>query len=282
MKKILLLITIGIFLFISCDIIEKPYIPVDGETTVQVDFPALDPNTVYRKILFEEYTGHRCTNCPNGHDRVTAFLVTYGDTLIPIGIHAGSLAAINEEYPYDFTNPISVQLYNDFTIPFVPIAIVNRLKYNPNSWGSPLSQWQNHINMVDRTKKYAAIQMINEFDVNERVLTANAKVTILEDIADPVQLCFVIIENDIVQPQLRDGIRIPAYNHTHVLRGSLNGNYGARLTLDGSVENNVAYEKAYKISFDNKDWNEDNCYVVAYLINMETKEILQVEHLKVK
>lgn len=281
MKKILL-ICVTVFLFISCDTIEKPYFPSDNETLVQVDFPALDLNNVYRKIFFEEYTGHRCTNCPNGHDRVTALLLTYGDTLIPIGIHAGALAATTEEYPYDFTTSIGVQLFNDFTIAMVPIAIVNRIKYNANSWGSPLSQWQNHINMVDRTKNYAAIQMINQFDPSSRTLIANAKVTILENITDPVQLCFVIVENGIIQPQLRDGVRIPEYNHTHVLRGSLNGNYGARLTLDGFVEKNHSYEKAYKTSFTEKDWNEDNCYVVAYLINMETKEILQVEQLNVK
>jgi hypothetical protein len=279
--KNILLITIGVFLFISCDVIEKPFINIEEDLT-PVEFPALDPDTVYRKLLFEEYTGHRCTNCPNAHDRVAALLITYGDTLIPIGIHAGSLAATNAEYPYDFTNPISVQLFNDFSIPFVPIAIVNRIKFSQNSWGSPLSSWQNHIDMVDRTKKYAAIQMINEFDNQTRELTAHAKVTILDQITDIVQLCFVIIEDDIVKPQLRDGIRIPEYNHKHVLRGSLNGNYGAQLTLDGIVEKDSAYQKAYKISFENKDWNEDNCYVVVYLINMETKEILQVEHLKVK
>lgn len=281
MKKILLLITISVSLFISCDIIEKPFIEIE-ENLTPIEFPELNPDTVFRKILLEEYTGHRCTNCPNAHDRVAQLLEAYGDTLIPIGIHAGSLAATNAEYPYDFTNPISIQLYNDFSIPFVPIAIVNRIKFSQNSWGSPLASWQNHINMVDRTKKYAAIQLINEFNVQQRELTAHAKVTILDQITDRVQLCLVIIENDIVKPQLRDGIRIPEYNHKHVLRGSLNGNYGAQLTLDGIVEKDSAYQKAYKISYVNKDWNEDHCYVVAYLINMETKEVLQVEHLKVK
>lgn len=271
----------GVFFFISCDIIEKPFIEIE-ENLTPIEFPGLNPDTVFRKILLEEYTGHRCTNCPNAHDRVAQLLEAYGDTLIPIGIHAGSLAATNAEYPYDFTNPISIQLYNDFSIPFVPIAIVNRIRFSASSWGSPLASWQNHINMVDRTKKYAAIQLINEFNVQQRELTAHAKVTILDQITDRVQLCLVIIENDIVKPQLRDGIRIPEYNHKHVLRGSLNGNYGVQLTLDGIVEKDSAYQKAYKISYVNKDWNEDHCYVVAYLINMETKEVLQVEHLKVK
>lgn len=277
MKK-LIVFSLTVFLLISCDVIERPYIPSDNETLVQVDFPALNPNNVYRKILLEEYTGHRCTNCPGGHDRVTELLVTYGDTLIPIGIHAGSLAATNEEYPYNFTTPIGVQLYTDFNVLFVPSAIINR----GTSSVFPINQWQNQINNVDRSKKHAAIQMINEFNPSNRVLTANAKVTILENIVDPIQLCFVIIENDIIKPQLNAGIRIPEYNHKHVLRGALNGNYGARLTLDGLVQKDQSYEKAYRLSFVERDWNEDNCYVIAYLINMETNEIIQVEQLKVK
>ena len=282
MKKIFA-ICLGLFLFYSCDIIDKPYLPIDGETSVQVEFPALDPNSVYRKILFEEYTGHRCTNCPAGHARLATLLETYGDTLVPIGIHAGSLAAINEEYPYDFTTPIGVQLFTDFNIPSVPIAIVNRIKNtNYNTFYSPVSQWQNHINMVNRNEIFAGIQMINEFDETNRTLTANAKVTILKDIPDQVQLCIVIIEDDIIAPQLNNGVRIPEYVHKHVLRGSLNGNYGSRITFDGFVLKDHSYEKAYKISFNGKDWDENNCYVVAYLINMETKEILQAEHLKVK
>ncbi len=281
MKKLFILV-LGILLFNACDVIDKPYLPTDGETTVQVEFPALDPTTVYRKILFEEYTGHKCTNCPNGHARLATLLTTYGDTLVPVGIHAGSLAVTDLDYPYDFNTPIGSQLYLDFAIPSVPIAIVNRIKFNSTIWGSPVSQWQSHINLVDRTKIYAGIQLINEFDNTDRVLTANAKVTILDEIADQVQLCIVVIEDDIISPQLNNGVRIEDYVHKHVLRGSLNGNYGSRLTLDGYVEKDHSYEKAYKISFNTKDWDENNCYVVAYLINMETKEILQAEHLKVK
>jgi hypothetical protein len=281
MKKIVLWV-MGVLFLTSCDIIEKPYIINEGETTVQVEFPTLDPASVYRKILFEEYTGHRCTNCPAGHERLHTLLTTYGDTLVPVGIHAGSLAATSEEYPYDFNTPIGTQLFTDFNIPSVPLAIVNRIKYIPSSWGSPMSQWQNHINLVDRTKIYAGIQLINEFDVSTRTLTANAKVTILDDISDPVQLCMVIIEDNIIAPQLNNGVRIAEYNHNHVLRGSLNGNYGTRLTLNGLVTKDQSYEKAYKITFNDKDWNEDACFVVAYLINMETKEILQAEYIEVK
>ena len=105
---------------------------------------------------------------------------------------------------------------------------------------------------------------------------------ILKDIPDQVQLCIVIIEDDIIKPQLNNGVRIPEYVHKHVLRGSLNGNYGSRITFDGLVQKDHSYAKAYKINFNDKDWDENNCYVVAYLINMETKEILQAEHLKVK
>ena len=94
MKKINLIVTLAILLcaFVSCDKIEGPYITPDESVETNVEFPDIDPNNVFRKVLIEEYTGHRCTNCPDGHRELASLHERYGDTLVAIGIHAGTFA----------------------------------------------------------------------------------------------------------------------------------------------------------------------------------------------
>lgn len=289
MKKIQIIsfiFILGIFFF-ACDEIEKPYLPIvgdneeEGEVTVTVTFPELTPANLYRKVLVEEYTGHKCTNCPTGHAKLDEMFGLYGDTIVAIGVHAGPLASTDEEYPYNFVTPQGTQLFNDFNIPQIPLAIMSRVRYNANSWGSPINKWIDHFNMVDRSKNSAAIQLINEYNPTAQTITTYAKVTILEEIVNKVQFCVVVTENGIVKPQLNAGVIVPDYTHNHVLRGSLNGNYGVPLTSNGLVVNGETYLKGYRVSLRNRDWVASNCSIVAYLIDMETKEIIQATEAKV-
>lgn len=284
MKKIQIIsfiFILGIFFF-ACDEIEKPYLPTDGEIPVTVTFPELTPDNLYRKVLIEEYTGHKCTNCPTGHAKLDEMFGLYGDTIVAIGVHAGPLAATDEQFPYNFVTPQGVQLFNDFNIPQIPLAIMSRVRYNANSWGSPINKWVDHFNKVDRSTNYAAIQLINEYNAATQTITTFAKVSILEEIAHRVQFCVVVTENGIVKPQLNNGVIVPNYTHNHVLRGTLNGNYGVRLTNDGLVAKGDTYLKGYQVSLRDKDWVASNCSIVAYLIDMETKEIIQATEVKVQ
>jgi len=108
MKKTIIIILICTLLF-SCDKIDGPFAEISNELEVTAEFPSLDLSTVYRKILFEEYTGHLCTNCPTGHQKLEELIEIYGDTLIPICIHAGDFAKPTNELPEDFRTNAGTQ-----------------------------------------------------------------------------------------------------------------------------------------------------------------------------
>ena len=94
MKKIFVsIIVLTAILFFSCDRIEGPYMVPSENEPVTVTFPDLDVNSVYRKVLIEEFTGHRCMNCPTGHQKLEELHERFGDTLVAVGMHVGSLAA---------------------------------------------------------------------------------------------------------------------------------------------------------------------------------------------
>ena len=281
MKKIFVFITLlSAILFFSCDRIEGPYLVPSENEEITVTFPELDVNSVYRKVLIEEYTGHHCSNCPGGHQKLEELHERFGDTLVAVGIHAGALAAPNaaEGYPYDFRTEVGDELKQEFSIDGIPAAIINRYP-EPGGWG--IARWLSKINAVDRSKPLAAIQLINEYNAQTGMLKANAQVTLLEPCPNQLRLAFYLIEDGIVKPQLNGTEYIENYVHNHVLRASLNGTYGTLLNTNGYLETGKGYTLAHKINMSGHDWNPANCTVVAILYDRTAGEVLQVEVQKV-
>lgn len=279
MKKIALLIITVALTFVGCDVIEGPYMNLSEREDVTVVFPDLKPDEVYRKVLMEEYTGHRCSNCPAAHQVLDQLHSVYGDTLVIVGIHATSLASTNLDYPYDFRTGVGDQLANDFGINAIPAAVFNRENDHPGGLGK--DEWMGKLRELDRSSVPAAIQLINEYSASAASLKVNAKVTMLEEYEHPLYLSLFLIEDGIVQPQLSGMTMIPEYTHNHVLRAALNGTYGAYLTTDGLLEKDNAYTYGSSISFLEHDWNAANCTVVAFLYDRTNGKVLQVETLPV-
>lgn len=275
--------TIALFglacLFSKCDKIEGPYYEIMNNEDVTVVFPDLDPSNVYRKMLIEEFTGHRCTNCPQGHQTLESLHQQYGDTLITVGIHFGSLAKpLGETFSYDFRTEVGNAIGEEYGIDAIPKAIVNQ-SYKEGGWSR--DQWATVLKEVDRSKVYAAIQLINEYDEENMTLKVNAKVTMLDEVPNPVKLAFYLVEDGIVKPQKDGNQDVLDYVHNHVLRASLNGTHG--VDLNGGSPIQIYDYDVYAVSIDmsETDWVPENCYVVAVLSDKSNMEVLQVEKLDV-
>jgi len=280
MKKISLIVcalVIGCCLLAGCDKMEgESFYEIINNEDVTVDFPDVDPSSVYRKMLVEEFTGHRCTNCPQGHQILESLHQRYGDTLVAVGIHYGVLAKPNgTTFSYDFRTDDGNQIGDAYNIDAIPAAIVNR---NMKEGGWNREQWATVVNEVDRSKAYAAVQIINEYDAETMALKANVKVTMLSDYANPLRLIVYMVEDGIVKPQKDGSEDILDYVHNHVLRDVLTDPFGFPLR-SGAANWTAGTSETYGVTvlMANTDWNGQNCYVVAALYDDVNKEVLQVE-----
>ena len=272
MKNTIYTFIISLFLFSACDKIEMPYAQEDT-SFFEDNFPPLNYSSVYRKILIEEYTGHRCTNCPAGHIKLVELSALFGDTLVPICIHATELAKpVGSLYSYDFRTSEGTELSNDFGINPIPAAVVNRTKFSGNNWALVGEEkWYNVIKNANR-HVYAGIQIMTEEEAS-RVLKINTKTTMLETYNSPLQVSIFLIEDNIIKPQLNGTEPDTLYQHNHVFRTSLNGTYGTKINL----AKDSAFLKGYYLDFKGKDWNIKNVSVVVILHDPATREVLQVE-----
>ena len=269
----------GCSLFFGCDKIEGPYYEVLNDEEVTVDFPDIDPSTVYRKMLIEEFTGHRCTNCPAGHQILDNLHQQYGDTLVAVGIHFGTLAKpVGSTFSYDFRTDAGTEIGNYYNIDAIPAAIVNR---NDKTGGWPREQWGSVLRDVDRSKVMAALQIINEVDEN-MTLKANVKVTMLENYENPLRIVIFVLEDGIVKPQKDGSEDVLEYTHNHVLRAALTAPFGDPLYNSlGNWSAGDTETYAASITMGETDWIPENCYVVAFLYDDINQDVIQVETAKV-
>jgi len=282
MRKITIKISVVLFVifaFCGCDKVNKPY-RVAGEKETKCDtpsFPALD--NVMQKYLLEDYTGHTCTNCPRAHKIASELMEQMGDSLVVIAIHAGDNARPEEasgdcSFSTDYRTDAGNAYAKEFNITAYPNGMINRMFFNGRQTVS-YSNWKNTLNTIPRKLPAVAIQIIAE-ENNENTCIF-VKTSLLSDVSETLRLCVFVTENGIISPQ-KDATKIVCdYEHHHVLRASIAPIWGDNLDISAKGESLI---KGYSVDFRDKVWKKENCYIVAFVYNLDTKEILQVEEIR--
>ena len=241
--------------------------------------------TVTQKIYVEEFTGHYCTYCPAGA-RELKVIMDKDPAVVATAIHCTSLANPRGGiYANNYKTPMGDLICADFNIAGLPKATINRVKSGAE-WGIGRTQWGNTIANVDRSNVRAGIQLECTVDETKQEIEAKVGVTIIKELPNPVQICLILQEDSIISGQLDAGTPIENYVHMHMLRAGFNGNYGTRLTPNGMLLAQHKYSTTFKLAYGNAFPYSNipivikNCSVVAYLIDMETKEVLQVEYVQ--
>lgn len=281
MKKLSSIIATAflMFGFASCDVIEEPY---KKDNNGGGEEP--NPEVVVKHVLLEDYTGVNCPNCPNAGQIALDIQEQYNHQVIVLGVHAG-LAEMNVLPPtiptfIDFRTPEGTEWYTHFGFDTNPIGTINR-KSNGTTYGYGWGDWSETVANV--LQEEAMLEMSTEIEYNEatRNLKVDVKSEFLVEMPDTYSLTVCIMEDSIVAAQNQQGHGvIPDYVHRHVFRTTMNGAWGDDINAEP-----IAPEDEIVISYTttlNEAYNADQCYIIAYVSNSNTKEILQVIEKKIK
>jgi len=270
MKTILksALLIFSVIIWQACDKVSPPY-----KETVVIE-------TGTRKVLVEDYTGHKCGNCPRASKSLYDLKPIYGENLIIMAIHAGFFAQTNvPPFLYDFKTPEGTQLDTDFGISNAgnPNGMINRRLVN-SSYIIPSTAWASEINTVltDPSPVPLKISISNDYNSTSRELQTDVEMEFFTTLSGDYKLCVFMVEDSIVNWQKDYDVTpndVPDYIHREVLRGSMNGTYGNTIseTTEGAVSS-----KNYSYSLP-VEWNDTQVSIIAFLYDVATKEILQVE-----
>ncbi len=309
MKKSLILL-LGISLvFVACDKVDDPFegitdqsFQLDGDVEYIVDDvfgigdtselrafiddnewteDASPDNDNQRFIVLEEFTGHKCTFCPDGTREIVRLDQKFGAQLIPIGIHAGTFAIPEPGggvYSTDFRVPNGDgETYEStFNVAGYPSGIVSRIGSN----ASGLATWEPTINGIKDETPKAKLIMTGYYSSAVNAVRAQIEITWKEDLPEDYSLQVFLVEDNIVDYQLDNGVIKPDYLHRHVLRKVVNSTFGKSLEKAESGEE----VKIQYIFPSNLGWKPDDLEVVAFIFNGDPNsyEIIQANAVHVK
>ncbi len=305
MKKLIIFIFIAAFMA-SCDKIDNPnQKPPIVYNCISPLTQIVKTNTAtsnFRKVLLEDYTGHTCVNCPRAAESAENLITRYKDSIVVIANHVSTTFAAPKtlNYKEDFRNPASddwdkVENFG-MSNAGLPKGMVNRQKpfaQNHTAWASLVPGALNQLQSVK-------LDLVSNYDINSRYLTVKVKTTFKKAWINPVNLIVILTQDSIIGQQ-KDATPPPGsitdpidptirlnYQFDHIVIGSINGSWG-QLTKNSPSENdtltiqNSCYllNKCFTLTKD-VCVNDKKVSVVAFAYDITTKEVLQVEKLKIR
>lgn len=266
-------LTIGLFLFAGfatgCDNIDE------DNRYIKVEKPVIDNP---RTLLIMEFTGNSCLNCPTGASIVEQIKEEEEPgRVISVGLHpSGShftepvVSIHTPSHKQDFRCDAATALYDYYQPSGFPAAIFNGLK---SSMSGSTGDWIQRASEALTVPTAVNIAASCSYDIDSRNLTVDYSIDFLDDLNAKLNVTVWLVENKIMGTQtMPDGKLNFNYEHNHVLRASLNGNWGEELGTSFAAESTKRGSASMTLQ---EDWVADNCDVVVYVYREDNKEVEQ-------
>jgi len=297
MKTIKSILTILLIVAIAaCDKVEGPYkvspepTPID---TANNNNNNSDTNYVFdatRRVLVEDYTGHECGNCPEAAEKLHELMTIYGDKVVPMAVHAGFFAeTASAPFALDLRSTEGTSLDAAFgnSIAGNPNGMIGRKGY-PSTHILNLNSWNSVLSSIVSAAPNAVLAIKNKYNVATTTVETKVYTKFKTNLLGNYKLCIYLLEDSIIGAQ-KDYRLAPAstvildYRFDHVLRGSFNTAFGETIATDPQASEILVYRKSYTLNLTGKLLGINNpCYVMAYLYNDVTKEVIQASIQKIK
>lgn len=294
-KNLVALLILTGFYFCSCDIEEAPYKYIGGLGKISTDLTRTDTvkSGSLQNVLIEDFTGWNCGNCPAASDVAHVLKEQYGERVIPVKIHTTIQfsAPDNIHESRDFRNKVGEEIFNFFKGNSLPNGMINRKMVNT-------SQIVYHTAWSGLAKSALEQNPSMDIKLHSRVSDNNGKASMnvqvqlnyLKDGSLEDKLVLFYVEDSVkgVQKDYRkDDPLVDPYYHMEMLRGAVTGPWGESVSLFASEKKNEIPKSGQKIAIDysqdlNPDWNPDHLYLVAFVYNEKSKEVIQVTKRKLK
>lgn len=278
---ILFLFVAAAFVFSTCDYVRyqpAPKIPFTFKTGV-----------VYRKVLVEDYTGHKCGNCPRAAEKLSAMEANPFDgfQIVPIAVHAGQYAAVNPYagFPTNFqtTAGTAWDAVSGFGISAAgnPNGLLNRADYGKGNFIKAYTSWPSIASSMDTMVASFQLTITNLYDTSSKKLTSTVTAKAMKALSGIYNITVVLTEDSIIAEQEDYNLTVtpqvnPNYVFNHVLRGAISSTWGDQI-FNGNINNGQTVSKTYFNYIIPASYKIKNCHVVAFISDAGTSSPTQYE-----
>ena len=287
-NKIVVILFIFLSGIYSCDIVSDPFDHTtpdnNGDLCPDDSFPVIN---AHRVVLVEDYTGHRCTACPQAAIAATKLEQTFGDSVIIMALHANFFATVHTpDYPENFKTPAGDAYDTQFGFASWPNGLVNRKDYPNNTHIKSYGSWAAEVSQLLKTPLEAELQLKGHYNNTDSSICISTQTKFLTTAlpAGTYKLCLLLTQDSIIAPQLDGTARIPDYVHMHMLRDNITPVWGDTLITGSITPTPVIKKYQYKIkaNYNGIACKEKDCRIIAFVYDNATYRILQAQELKIK
>jgi len=248
------------------------------------EFEAPDSNRV---LLVEEFTGASCPGCPAGAEAAEELLQKFPGNIVVIAVHSDFQGSPAKSGDLDLrtqeANDIETLLGGWFA---KPEASINRKQFSgePNIRLSGLpARWDGFVQSELESFSPVELSIASNYNDATRELEATISAVSNEIMSGSYEINVLITESDIITAQKNVTTTIEKYKQKHVLRTALTdidgsawfANLGANLTRERTFNFTLPDEEAMGW------WVPENCYVVAFITDASTGEVVQAAEVHV-
>ena len=310
--SVLVFFVLGLFLVnvtSSCDKVKNPYprqfVDIDTtllagmtlkeyKNTLWIDF---SPNlNVTRNVLIEDFTGHKCVNCPNAAKAARLIESSNKNRVFIASIHSGPNGTTGFQstsgtaFSHDFTNPQGLEiskLITDGGFVGNPSGTVSRTSHGGQIFQN-YTTWENYTSTIlTENNLKMNLSAITNYFPSTRGLFLHTEIDLKTAITEDLYQVVYLIEDSLIAPQFTPADWPVAnldmnYVHHDIHRGCLDGlAAGRKLTVDFKKDKDgkaIPGDKYYlNYSYKLPDvYNPSNMHLLIFVYNSITKEVYQV------
>ena len=226
------------------------------------------PTFFPRKFLLEHFTSANCNQCPMGMKYIVEYLDRQTTPYIWVSHHA---VYGTDEYTIPASNTIAM---NYLGMNRVPSVVFNRSKQDGLF---VIGAWDiENLVVEDDTVAEASVMIEHQYDAATRRLDITVSGQVANPDRDAYLLSILIKENRLVGEQEDaycswKSAKWQEYMHPRVVRDMVTATFGDTVKVE-----NQAY--SYSTSYiTDKEWEAENCCVVAYLTPLEKSPVINAE-----
>ena len=195
-----------------------------------------------KNVLLEEFTGIHCTFCPDGHVLAQDLYNNNPGDVVLVNIHVGSYASPYPGEP-DFRTNFGSAIDAQSQVAGYPAGTINRHQFTMTQGGGTAmgrSDWVTAANIMLPQPTPVNVGIQSNVDIATSTLNVTVEVYYTDQTVLNNYLNVFVLQNNVPGPQVgassfNPGAIIPGpwnptYNHNHMLRHSLTGQWGEEIT----------------------------------------------------
>ena len=218
-----------------------------------------------RNVVLEEYTGINCQYCPDGHALSQALSDANPNRVVLVNVHQGSYSIPTGGQP-DYRTIFGDPLASQAAINGYPAGTVNRHLFSTLAMNSGTamgrSNWATAASQIFPQVSPLNVGVHSTFNSGSRLLTVDVELYYTGNSATADNFITVaLLENHVIGAQNILGTMNPSYDHKHMLRYFITGQWGdtVNTTTTGSF---VQKQYTYTVPV---GFNVANCDIAVYV-----------------